>query len=142
MNRFTKTPDRKSQNRQGATTVEFALIAPLLFTLIFTMCEASRFLMGLHATTGAAREAARTFAVRGDEAAARTAAIDFLRSSSFNIEDVNVTFSRTDSIVPSVQNISCVVQVDYSDVSLIGGRFSLGKGAVRGYGAMTAIDDS
>ena len=140
MNLYTKRSERIFCNRQGASAVEFALVAPLLFFVIFMMFEASRFLMGLHATTGAAREAVRVFSVRGDEMAARTAAVDYLRRSTFNIDDVIVTFENSASDTPDVQNVSCVVEVDYSDVSLIGGPFSLGEGPVRGFGAMMVVD--
>ena len=131
---------RSSRNRRGASTVEFALVAPLLFFLIFMMFEASRFLMGLHAVTGAARESVRIFAVRGDEEAARAAAVDYLKRSTFNVDEVIVTFEQSASDTADVQNFSCTVEVDYSEVSLIGGPYSLGEGSVIGYGAMMVAD--
>ena len=111
-------------------------MAPLLFTLIFMMFEASRFLMGVHAVTGAAREAARVYSVRGDENSARTAAVDYLKKSSFKVDNVNVDFTISASAIPEMQNFSCTVEIDYEDVSLLGDPFHLGASEVRGYAAM------
>ena len=116
------------------------MIAPLLFFLIFMFFETSRILMGLHATTGAAREAARVFAVRGDSAEARAVAEDYLSRSSFNIDNVGVTFAEEASEAPNIRNITCTVEVNYSDVSLVGGTFTLGNNPLRGYGAMMVVD--
>ena len=127
-------------NKQGAAAVEFAVVAPLLFVMIFLLFETSRALMGLHAVSGAAREAARVFAVRGDSAAARDVAIDYLMRSSFNIADANVNFAESASDTPNVRNVSCTVEVDYADVSIVGGTYSLGDGVVRGYGAMMVVE--
>ena len=46
----------------GATTVEFAFVAVLLFLMLFGILEYGRFLFVYHLTTNAARDAAR-FAV-------------------------------------------------------------------------------
>jgi hypothetical protein len=53
---------RPTSRRQGATTVEFAIVAILLFMLLFGIFEYGRFLFVYHLTTNAARDAAR-FAV-------------------------------------------------------------------------------
>ncbi|MHC4402875.1 MAG: TadE/TadG family type IV pilus assembly protein [Planctomycetota bacterium] len=45
--------------RRGATLVEFALVAPLLFLLIFAIIEFGRFVMAQQILTNAAREGAR-----------------------------------------------------------------------------------
>jgi hypothetical protein len=50
---------RQSQRRRGATTVEFAFVAILLFMLLFGIFEYGRFLFVYHMTTNAARDAAR-----------------------------------------------------------------------------------
>lgn len=48
-----------SKRRSGATTVEFAMIAILLFLMLFGIFEYGRFLFVYHLTTNAARDAAR-----------------------------------------------------------------------------------
>jgi TadE-like protein len=55
---------RKQQRRGGATTVEFALVSLLLFTMLFAIFEYGRFLFMYHLTTNAARDAARFAVVR------------------------------------------------------------------------------
>ncbi|HKA05712.1 MAG TPA: TadE family protein, partial [Gemmataceae bacterium] len=56
---ITRHPARQ---RGGATTVEFAFVAILLFMMLFAIFEYGRFLFMYHVTTNAARDAAR-FAV-------------------------------------------------------------------------------
>ncbi len=53
---------RAKARRSGATTVEFAFVAILLFMMLFGIFEYGRFLFVYHMTTNAARDAAR-FAV-------------------------------------------------------------------------------
>jgi len=50
--------------RAGATTVEFAFVATLLFLMLFGILEYGRFLFVYHLTTNAARDAARFAVVR------------------------------------------------------------------------------
>ncbi len=130
----------KKTTRNGAASVEFALVAPLLLVLVFGMFEASRFLMGLHAATGAAREAVRIMAVAGEQSTAESVAVDYLRRSSFDVGEVNFDFVTSESSIPGYQNIECTVEVDYADVSLIGDPFNIGASHVRGYSAMLAVE--
>ena len=122
--------------REGAATVEFALVAPLLFLILFMTIEASRFLMSLHTVAGAAREANRVFAVRGDEAEARLVAIEYMQRSFFNIQDLDVNFTTNASNIRDFEVLSCVVEIDYEDVSLISDPFNLGAQQVRGHSSM------
>ena len=94
MKRYIKSPQRIAKKRLGASAVELALVLPLLLALVFTMIEASRFLMAVHATTGAAREAGRVFAATRDTASAKEIAREFLANSSFDVEDVTFRNSR------------------------------------------------
>jgi hypothetical protein len=48
-----------ARRRGGATTVEFAFVAILLFTMLFAIFEYGRFLFVYHLSTNAARDAAR-----------------------------------------------------------------------------------
>ena len=52
------------RRRAGATTVEFAFVAILLFLMLFGILEYGRFLFVYHLTTNAARDAARFAVVR------------------------------------------------------------------------------
>ena len=51
------------QRRDGATSVEFAIVAVLLFMLLFGIFEYARFLFVYHLATNATRDAARFAAV-------------------------------------------------------------------------------
>ena len=53
----------KSPRRLGAAAVEFALVAPLLFTLIFAAIDCGRAMMGLDLVANAARDGCRTGAL-------------------------------------------------------------------------------
>jgi hypothetical protein len=80
------------QKRSGATTVEFAVVALLVFVLIFGIFEYARFLFVHHITTNAARDAARFAVVRtgggtlpGEPATVSTADVqEVWRSGMFN----------------------------------------------------------
>ena len=56
------------RNESGAAAVEFALIASILFLFIFGIIEFGRIFSELEVLTSAAREGARTAAVRGTAA--------------------------------------------------------------------------
>jgi Flp pilus assembly protein TadG len=53
-----------SKRREGATTVEFAMVAMLLFMMLFGIFEYGRFLFVHHTANNAARDAARFAVVR------------------------------------------------------------------------------
>ncbi len=63
----------KSSDRAGATTVEFAIVAPIFFLIVFTMFEFARLNVIRHTADNAAYEAARTAIVPGATAAEATA---------------------------------------------------------------------
>jgi Flp pilus assembly protein TadG len=79
-------------DRSGATTVEFAFIALLLFTLLFGIFEYARYLFVYHMATNAARDAARFAVVHtsggtmpGEPATVTTADVqEVWRSGMFN----------------------------------------------------------
>ena len=98
--------------------------------------EASRFLMSLHSVAGAAREANRVFAVRNDETEAKTVALEYMKRSSFNIQDLQVTFTEKPSTIVGFEILSCEVEIDYEDVSLISDPFNLGAKHVRGHSSI------
>ena len=122
--------------REGAATVEFALVAPLLFLILFMTIEASRFLMSLHSVAGAAREANRIFAVRNDQDAAEQVALEYMQRSFFRIEDLDIGFDTAPSAVEGFEVLSCTVTIDYEDVSLISDPFNLGAQNIQGFSSM------
>jgi hypothetical protein len=56
--------ERRPVQRLAATSVEFAVVALVLFVLLFGIFEYARFLFVHHVTTNAARDAARFAAVK------------------------------------------------------------------------------
>ena len=60
---------QNSSSRQGATAVEFALVAPILFLVIFACIEFARMMMTVAMIEQSAFEAARHVAVLGSTAA-------------------------------------------------------------------------
>jgi Flp pilus assembly protein TadG len=56
---------RFRRSRVGQSLVEFALIAPLFFTLVFGIIEGGRLLWTYHTVSHAAKEGARYTTVRG-----------------------------------------------------------------------------
>ncbi|QVL31176.1 pilus assembly protein [Telmatocola sphagniphila] len=57
---------QKSKQRRGATTVEFAVVAPVVFMMIFGIIEWSRYVMALNVTQNAVREGTRFALARTD----------------------------------------------------------------------------
>lgn len=62
-----RSPGRR--RRRGAATVEFAVIAPVLFLLVLGLIEFSRAFMVIHLLTDAARQGCRTAVVGGKSTA-------------------------------------------------------------------------
>lgn len=66
MNRASASSARSARSRRlGAATVEFACVAPLLFSLVLGMIEFGRVMMVQESLTNAAREGARTAVLPG-----------------------------------------------------------------------------
>ena len=56
---------RQQSARRGASAVEFAIIAPIFFSVVFGLIEFSRMVMCYQVMTNAAREAAREGTLAG-----------------------------------------------------------------------------
>lgn len=65
-----RSPGRSRSRSKGQALVEFALIAPLLFLLIFGIIEAGRFILYYHTLNHAVREGARYAIVHGSNSSA------------------------------------------------------------------------
>ena len=64
-----KTRNRRFSSRQGATAVEFAVVSPVLFLVIFACIELSRMMLTVAMVEQSAFQAARNVAVLGATAA-------------------------------------------------------------------------
>lgn len=94
MSTTTSTLRRLVRPRRGAAAVEFAMTAPILFTLVLGAIEFSRANMLVHTTSIAATEAARKSIVAGATASdVRLKALEELRA--VGVVDATVTLEPT-----------------------------------------------
>ena len=130
---------RKRAQREGASAVEFAVIAPFLIILIFGMIECSRILMALHAATGAAREATRAAIVQdATDEQVRETAVAYLETSAFNGTNIQVVRNEALSSVNGMRVVSVRVTMSFDDVSVLGNPLSLNINGIVGNAAMLA----
>jgi Flp pilus assembly protein TadG len=114
---------RSKQARGGASSVEFALVAPVIFLLVLGMIELARGLMVIHMMTNAARAGCRIGILEGksnsDINAAVTAA---LQPIGISTETVSVTVNDISSDVQNCNpgdEVTVVVSVPVSTVSWV-----------------------
>ena len=89
---------RACRNRRGAAVVEFAVVAPLFFLLIFGIIEFGRMVMVQQILTNASREGARRAVVEsasGDEV--ETYVNNYLSNASVAGATITITPSNLDS---------------------------------------------
>jgi Flp pilus assembly protein TadG len=132
-----KRSHTKAKNKErGAVAVEFALIAPILISLVLGIVEFSNFYNMQISVTQAAREGARTMAIKNDQALAKDAAkagAPGISPSGFNASGANPTpFVFSASSCTSGTNMK--LTVTYQGTALTGLFGSTFK--VKGEGAM------
>lgn len=100
MSNFVPLPERRARTRPGgggdagAVTVEFILVASILFIILFSVIELAFVFNAKLLLVGAAREGARRAAVEGGATAGAYAAInDYLALGNIDAEKVAVTIS-------------------------------------------------
>jgi len=105
------------KNRQGAAAVEFALIAPVFFLMIFGMIEFGRMVMVQQVITNASREGARIAVLdetTGNEVL--SAVNDYL--SNARVEGADVTVDPTEpSSAGYGEPVTVTVSIPFSEVS-------------------------
>ncbi len=89
------------KNRKGAAAVEFALIAPVFFLLVFGMIEFGRMIMVQQIVTNASREGARMAvldgATTGGHDGVNTRVTDYLQEAGIKGASVTVNPDPPDS---------------------------------------------
>lgn len=118
---MTRRPKRLTQ-RSGVTAVEFALVAPVFFLLVFALIEVSRALNLKQALTNAAREGCRTAALAttlssNDVDDATRGYLAAVTRYSNNPEKVRTTVPADLSNCPSGTELTVAVEVDFQDVT-------------------------
>jgi Flp pilus assembly protein TadG len=82
----------RSSNRRGAAVVEFAIVSPLLFLLVFGMIEYGRMVMVQQVITNASREGARLAVLDGaTSTSVKTQVESYLTNSSVDGATVTLT---------------------------------------------------
>ena len=114
------------KQRRAAAVVEFAIVAPLFFLLVFGMIEYGRMVMVQQIITNASREGARRAVLDGATATEVQNEVDeFLAQSSISGADVTI-----DPADPSTAEfgdpITVTVSIDFVDVSWLPSPMYLG----------------
>ena len=109
-------------SRRGATTVEFAIVAPIFLLLVFGLIEFGRMMMVQQSLTNAAREGCRTavLATTVNSSEVEGAVRDYLQSvmsNASNTDEVRVTVPVSLAATASRTELTVEIDVDYSDVS-------------------------
>lgn len=112
---------KRTSDRRGATLVEFALIAPVIFGLFFASVEFSRVNMLRHAIESAAYEGCRAVVVPGAEAA------DAIASANATLEAnsaVNATVTVSPAtITTKTKNVTVTVSLPLNENTWITPRY-------------------
>lgn len=114
------------KDRRGAAAVEFAVVAPVFFLLVFGMIEYGRMVMVQQIITNASREGARIGVLDGSTSSDVTTAVQgYLTSAAIRGADVTVTPSPPSSAgygAPVTVNVS----VGFNQVSWLPSPMFLG----------------
>lgn len=114
----------RRRQRTGASLVEFAFVAPILFVMLLGIIEIGRACMVTELLTEAARQACRKSVIEGtSRAAVQQAATDYLTSVGISGESADVyvndqPIASTDlSTMPAYTEITVVVTVPVGSVT-------------------------
>ena len=112
--------------RRGVAAVEFAVVAPVFFLLIFAIVELGRLVMVQQVLTTASREGARLAIIEGSTVSqVQTAVDDYLANLSVSGANVGITPSSLGNAEPG-DPISVTVSVTFDQVSWIPSPWFLG----------------
>ncbi len=109
--RTSRTPSKRTRRERGAAAVEFALVAPVLITLVLGIMEYGRMYNTQTLLSAASREAVRTTALQGTASAARTAAKN--AAPSLPLTDAMIGISATCPAVVTTPVTVVTVTITY-----------------------------
>ena len=108
---------RRKRNRRGAAAVEFAIVAPMFFLMLFGMIEFGRMLMVQQLLTNATREGARYAVLEGStEAEVENLVVDYLGKTMVTIDANDITVDPDPEVADAGAPISVSVTVSYQQV--------------------------
>ena len=118
---YTRT---RRQLRQGATAVEFALVAPIFFVMVLAVMEFGRAFMVTQLLTEAARRGCRLAIIEGTSTQQiHDTAVNYLQSVGINGETVQVIVNDgagnvvEASTMPAYTEITVLAQVPFAQVT-------------------------
>lgn len=119
------------RNRRGASAVEFAMVAPVFFLLIFGMVEYGRMVMVQQVITNASREGARRAVLDGSTTAGvQSAVTSYLESGGIKNAEITVTPDPPSSAAFGAP-VTVSVSVAFSQVSWLPSPMYLGNTTLR-----------
>jgi Flp pilus assembly protein TadG len=116
---------RDAKGRLGATTVEFALVAPAFFLVIMAMFEFTRLNVLRHTADNAAYEAARVAIVPGATVAQATTEANRLLSI-VNARGAQVNFNPA-TITPETDSVTATVTIPLDSNGWVVPHFTRGR---------------
>lgn len=117
------------KSQRGAVAVEFAIVLPVLLTLVLGIMEFGRAYNAQISLTNAAREGVRVMAISNDPAAAKAATMNAAVSLTPALVDSNISFSQS-SCSPT-QQMTVTIRYTLSTITGFAGPFELtGKGVM------------
>jgi Flp pilus assembly pilin Flp len=111
------------RNRRGAAAVEFAVVAPVLFLMVFGMIEYGRAVMVQQVMTNAAREGARSAVLDGATATdVETRVVDYLTGGGISSATADhVTIDPSDPASAGYGDpVTVTVSIPFNQVSWLG----------------------
>jgi Flp pilus assembly protein TadG len=116
--------------RKGVAAVEFAIVAPLFFLLVFGMIEFGRAIMVQQIITNASREGARLAVLDGSTGTeVKTAVVDYMHRAAITITADRVTVTPTEPKDAGYgEPVTVSVGVPFSQVSWLPTPWFLGSG--------------
>ena len=112
---------RRDKSRRGASAVEFAVVAPVLFVMLLGMVEFGRVLTVHHVLTLAARTGAREAVLPGASCASvQSVAQAVADSAAVPLPTVNVVCSTDPATAVPGTSVGVTVSVPMAGVSNIG----------------------
>jgi Flp pilus assembly protein TadG len=114
--------------RLGAAAVEFAIVAPLFFLLVFGMIEFGRMVMIQQVITNASREGARKAVLDGASSSnVKSSVVTYMANGGVTIATSNVTINPTDPTTAAAGSpVTVTVSVPFSQVSWLPSPMFLG----------------
>ncbi|MBM3998614.1 MAG: pilus assembly protein [Planctomycetes bacterium] len=116
--------------RLGASAVEFAVVAPVFFLLIFGMIEYGRLVMVQQVLTNATREGARRAVLQDATSNAVTTTIrDYLTNASINGNNPHLAITVSpapESAQPTDESITVTLTLPFADISWLPSPMFLG----------------